>query len=113
MKHDELEELVGRWPCPSTAYLAAYQAWRRYHVETELFDREVCRSRNPETGDAVPCTAEERLVCSRYARLKREAVLQELRPWAAAAEDMERARRDVAQESTQRLLRELVRELGR
>lgn len=53
-------------------YETALRIWCGYYVETEMFDRAVCPDRSPRTGDAIPATAEQRLMCSRNARRAHE-----------------------------------------
>lgn len=52
-------------------------AWRRYHLETERFDRRICSGRD-EQGVAKPGSSWEHSICIRHARRVWERVLG---PW--------------------------------
>lgn len=45
--------------------------WLRYFLETETFDRRVCRNRDPKTGDAILTTPDELRRCNENARVVR------------------------------------------
>jgi hypothetical protein len=68
----QVEMIIGvDW---SSEYVAAMSAWCAYYVRTEEYDRLICRSRHPSSGDAIPVTHEERTASNAYARKKRAAL---------------------------------------
>ena len=69
----------------------------KYHYLTELFDRKVCHGVSPYSGDALPVTSGERIMCSANAK----SVLRDLRkefPWASS-EDIHHSIQDASQYS--------------